>query len=154
MPHYRIARLEDLPQIADLRWRLRVDDQPLLDAQARGRFIADFVRISSAEWKPADITHWVAADGERLVGIMSVTIVRALPSPENLCDRWGYISNSYVLPDSRNAGIGQILLTAVKDWAREEDLELLVVWPSEGAYPFYERAGFSRHPDPLVLRLR
>lgn len=54
----------------------------------------------------------------------------------------------------RNSGVGQRLLTAVKDWASGENLELLVVWPSERAYPFYQRAGFSRHPDPLVLRLR
>jgi GNAT superfamily N-acetyltransferase len=54
----------------------------------------------------------------------------------------------------RNAGVGQQLLMAIKDWAYADDLELLVVWPSERAYPFYERAGFQRYPDPLVLRLR
>jgi GNAT superfamily N-acetyltransferase len=85
---------------------------------------------------------------------MSVAVVRTLPSPENLCDRWDYISNSYVLPEMRNAGVGQLLVTAVKEWALREDLELLVVWPSERAYPFYERAGFRRQPDPLVLKLR
>lgn len=85
---------------------------------------------------------------------MSVTIVRKLPNPGSLRGRWGYISNSYVLPELRNVGVGHRLLMAIEDWARVEDLELLVVWPSERAYPFYQRAGFSRYPDPLVLRLR
>jgi GNAT superfamily N-acetyltransferase len=58
------------------------------------------------------------------------------------------------LPEARNAGVGQELLTAIRDWARGVDLEILVVWPSERAYSFYERAGFRRHPDPLVLKLR
>jgi GNAT superfamily N-acetyltransferase len=150
---HRIATSVDLPQIADLRWRLRVDDEPVSDHGAYDRFIADFVRICEAEWQPNDIVHWISSDGERVVAVMSIAIVRKLPSPENLRGRWGYISNSYVLPELRNAGVGQRLLTAIKDWARRESLELLVVWPSERAYPFYEGAGFSRHPDPLVLRL-
>ena len=150
----RIAASSDMPQIADLRWRLRVDDEPISDRGAYDRFIADFIRISNAEWQPSEIVHWITTDGERVLAVMSIAIVRKLPSPENLRGRWGYISNSYVLPEMRNAGIGQRLLTAIKDWASGEVLELLVVWPSERAYPFYEREGFCRHPDPLVLRLK
>lgn len=150
----RIANSADLPQIADLRWRLRVDDAPTLDPSSYDRFIADFIRISEAEWRPSEIVHWIAADEGRVLAIMSLIIVRKLPSPEELRGRWGYISNSYALPEVRNAGVGQRLLTAIKDWASSEDLELLVVWPSERAYPFYERAGFSRYPDPLVFKLK
>jgi GNAT superfamily N-acetyltransferase len=151
---YRIATSADLPQMADLRWRLRVDDEPVRDRGAYDRFVADFISICNTEWQPTDIVHWIAADGEHVVGIMSVVKVRKLPSPENLRGRWGYISNSYVLPELRNAGVGQRLLSTITEWAREEDLELLVVWPSEPAYPLYERAGFRRHPDPLVLKLK
>jgi len=150
----RIATPADLPQIADLRWRLRVDDQPVSDRQAYERFVADFIRICTEEWHSDDIAHWIATEGEHVLAVMSVAIVRKLPSPENLHGRWGYISNSYVLPEARNMGVGQQLLEAITHWARQEDLELLLVWPSERAYPFYERAGFSRPPDPLVLRLR
>jgi GNAT superfamily N-acetyltransferase len=151
---HRMARRGDLPQIADLRWRLRVGDQPLSDRDAYDRFVADFIRICAEEWRPDEMVHWIAADGEHVLAVMSIAIVRKLPSPENLRGRWGYISNSYVLPESRDAGVGRQLLTAIEAWARAEDLELLLVWPSERAYPFYERAGFRRYPDPLVLRLR
>ena len=151
---YRIATTVDLPQIADLRWRLRVDDEPVSDRGAYDQFIADFIRICEAEWQPSDIVHWIATDGSHVLGIMSILFVRKLPSPEDLHGRWGYISNSYVLPKARNIGVGQALLVAIKDWAIREELELLAVWPSERAYPFYERAGFSRFPDPLVLKLK
>jgi GNAT superfamily N-acetyltransferase len=150
----RIAAPADLSQIADLRWRLRVDDAPVSDQSAYDRFIADFLHICESEWRPDELTHWIATDGERVVAVMSVAIVRKLPSPENLHGRWGYLTNSYVLPNVRNGGVGQQLLDAIKDWATTEDLELLVVWPSERAYPFYERAGFNRPIDSLVLRLR
>ena len=65
----------------------------------------------------------------------------------------GVLANSYALPEVRNAGVGSRLLAAIKGWAIGENLELLVVWPSEKAYPFYERAGYRRTPDPVVLRL-
>lgn len=151
---YRMATPADLPQIADLRWRLRVDDAPVTDRGAYDRFVADFIRICSEEWRPEEMVHWITADGEHVLAVMSIAIIRKLPSPENLRGRWGYLTNSYVLPHARNAGIGQQLLRTIEAWARAEDQELLLVWPSERAYPFYERASFRRHPDPLVLRLR
>jgi len=150
----RIATSTDMPQIADLRWRLKVDDEPIFDRDAYEYFIAEFVRVCEAEWSPSEIVHWIAADAERVVAVMSIVIVRKLPSPGDLRNRWGYVTNSYALPDVRNAGVGGRLLMAIKDWACAENLDLLVVWPSERAYPFYERAGFSRYPDPLVLKLR
>lgn len=150
---YRIAADHELTQIADLRWRLHVSDEPVNDRDTYERFIAEFMALHEAEWKSSEVTHWVAADGTRVVAVMSVIIVRKLPRPGNLHGRWGYLANSYALPEVRNAGVGSQLLEAIKAWAIEQNLELLVVWPSEMAYPFYERAGFERHPDPVVLRL-
>jgi GNAT superfamily N-acetyltransferase len=66
---------------------------------------------------------------------------------------WGYLTNCYVLPPYRKEGVGSGLLDAVKGWAEAQRLELLVVWPSERSYPFYERSGLVRYPDPLVLKL-
>jgi hypothetical protein len=85
----RIAPRADLPQIADLRWRLRVDNAPVSDRSAYDRFIADCVRICDAEWKPSEIVHWIATDGDQILAVMSIAIVRKLPSPETLRGRWG-----------------------------------------------------------------
>ena len=150
---YRIAAANELTQIADLRWRLHVDDEPMDDRGNYERFIAEFLNVHEAEWKSNEVTHWVAVDGTRIVAVMSIVIVRKIPRPGNLHGRWGYLANSYVLPEMRNAGVGSQLLAAIKSWAIGESLELLVVWPSDMAYPFYERAGFRRHADPVVLRL-
>ncbi len=149
----RIATANELTQIADLRWRLHVDDAPVNDRGAYERFIAEFLDVHKTEWNSNEVIHWVAADGARIVAVMSIVIVRKIPRPGNLHGRWGYLANSYALPEVRNAGVGSQLLAAIKNWAIGESLELLVVWPSDRAYPFYERAGFRRDPDPVVLRL-
>ncbi len=143
---HRIATQADLPQVADLRWRLRVDDAPVSDRGAYDRFVADFIRICAEEWRPEEMVHWIAADGKHVLAVMSIAIIRKLPSPENLRGRWGYVSNSYVLPHARNAGVGQNLLTAIDAWARAEDLELLLVWPSERAYPSMSGRAFAAIP--------
>lgn len=150
---YRIAAANELTQIADLCWRLHVDDEPLDDRGPCERFIAAFLDVHEAEWKSNEGIHWVAVDGARIVAVMSIVIVRKLPRPGDLHGRWEYLANSYALPEVRNAGVGSQLLAAIERWAIGENLELLVVWPSEKAYPFYERAGFRRYPDPVVLRL-
>ena len=58
-----------------------------------------------------------------------------------------------VEPELRDEGLGSRMLEVVLAWARERGVEEIIVWPSERSYPFYERAGFSRTRDPLVLYL-
>jgi N-acetylglutamate synthase-like GNAT family acetyltransferase len=50
-------------------------------------------------------------------------------------------------------GIGTELLKAVKQWARENRIELLFVWPSEKSVTFYERQGFLVENDIMELEL-
>jgi GNAT superfamily N-acetyltransferase len=153
VPLYRLAERSDAPQLAALRWDLRTDDDPAFDAAARKAFIQEFVAwMNTAPDK--DLLHWVAEQDGDLIGVISVRIIHKMPSPEDMDGRFGYLTNSYVLPGHRNAGVGTALLAAVKNWALGEGLELLVVWPSEGAYPLYERGGYHRYPDPVILKLR
>ncbi len=150
---YRLAERSDALKLAALRWGLRTDDDPAFDAASKARFIQQFTTwIDTAPDK--NFAHWVAEQDGELIGVISVRIIHKLPSPEDLDGRFGYLTNTYVLPEHRNAGVGTALLAAVKNWAVGEGLELLVVWPSHRSYPFYERGGYRRYPDPVVLKLR
>lgn len=144
----RLAGHEDFKILGHLRWRFDQEGEERSDPEARLQFIGDFV-----ERQDDDLFHWLAeVDGE-IVAVMSIRTVRKVPKLGALDRYWGYLTNCYVLPDYRNRGIGTELLSAVTKWAKEEQLELLVVWPSDRSYPFYDRAGFQRHPDPLVLQI-
>ena len=77
-----------------------------------------------------------------------------MPRPCKIQDQFGYITNNYTKPAYRNKGIGSELMRSVKRWARDEDLELLIVYPSEEAVKFYERTGFCADNDVMELKLR
>ena len=153
MTHYRLAKKADAPQLASLRWALRTEDCLQPDPSSKHHFIKNFVVWMEAT-SDREVVHWVADKDQELIGVMSVRIIPMMPSPEAFQDYFGYLTNSYVLPAHRNNGVGSALLAEVKKWALCESLELLVVWPSERAYHFYERSGYLRLPDPVVLKLR
>ena len=153
MTVYRLGRLTDVQQLACLRWALRTDDSEQDDPVTKKQFMHDFVAWMIAT-PLTDLVHWVAEQDDQIIGVVSVRVVPMMPSPENLNDRFGYVTNTYVLPQHRNKGIGTSLLSEVRTWALREKLELLVVWPSDRAYALYERAGYLRYSDPVVLKLR
>jgi GNAT superfamily N-acetyltransferase len=69
--------------------------------------------------------------------------ITKVPKPSKLHDAFGYVSNVYTKPAYRGQGIGSNLLARVKTWAKEQDFEFLIAWPSEASVRFYERAGFG-----------
>ena len=144
----RLAGREDLESLGYLRWQFDHEGQEDGDPEARLQFIADFV-----ESQDDRLFHWLAEVNGETVAVMSIRKVKKVPKLGALDRYWGYLTNCYVLPDYRNQGIGTELLSAVTNWAKEEQLELLIVWPSDRSCPFYDRAGFQRHPDPLVLQI-
>ncbi len=149
----RTARLEDLPQLARLRWKLYDEGHPVTgesfqDYAARfGAFAEEALRSES--WRVM-----VAHDGERVVGAMWVHRVPRVPQPgRGSAAPLAYLTNVYVEPGHRDAGLGARLLEAVVDRCKEQGFSLIFAWPSERAQAFYERKGFTRPPDPLVLDL-
>ena len=151
---YRRATPADVLIIADFRWRLKTDDSATESVKRRSQFISDFVNWFDDACDHSRTLHWVAETEGRLSAIATVVIVNKVASPDNLHERWGYLTNVYALPEIRNRGVGADLLGEIKNWALSEGLEMLVVWPSDRSYSLYERVGFRRNADPLVLDLK
>jgi len=64
-----------------------------------------------------------------------------------------YVTNVYVEPAYRNDGLGGRLLDLAIETSRTEGFSLVMLWPNDRSTSFYERAGFERGRDPLVLDL-
>ncbi|HEV2125623.1 MAG TPA: GNAT family N-acetyltransferase, partial [Chloroflexota bacterium] len=146
--------LADTEDLAYMRWSFDLEDANdttvLQEVAGFAEAFAEFLQsaLASGRW-----TVWVAEMNGRLLAHMYVQFVDKVPRPGRLAARWGYVTNVYVEPTSRNRGIGSRLLRQVIDWARNERLQMLILWPSDRSLTFYERAGCVRSPDALELHL-
>jgi GNAT superfamily N-acetyltransferase len=142
----RRAENADLAAIIQLRreWTREQDgDQP--DAGFDERLAAWFARESARR-----IT-WLAEAAHRPAGMMNLAIFERMPRPGHAPSRWGYLGNAFILAAYRNQGIGTQLLSAVLDYADENEFGRVVLSPSARAISLYERAGFGP-ADILMLR--
>lgn len=147
----RSATSADIPELARLRWQLYTEQGPhdeLFDEYLRRFTTFATHALSGKAW-----VAWVAGSHGRLVGTMWLQIVPRVPAPGHGDPRpIGYLTNAYVEPDHRSQGLGSRLLRTVAEHCEAASFELVMAWPADDAYRFYERQGFVRPPDPVVLR--
>jgi GNAT superfamily N-acetyltransferase len=150
---YRKACAADVAELAEMRWAMRLEggEKALIE---RDQFLVECAAYYRRSISHDVQSHWVATIHDQIVGTVSLHRVQMIPRPCRLDDWFGCIINNYVLPEHRGRGLAAELLQYVIAAAAAEDLELLVVWPSEQAVPFYSRAGFHGENDVMELRLR
>lgn len=99
-----------------------------------------------------EATIWIAEHNGYLVSIAWVKYIRKVPWPDPWEARWAYVTDVYTYPPYRGRGIGAQLMKRVQQWAHDEGLEFLVLWPSATSVQWYGRLGFSPDPEALVWR--
>jgi ribosomal protein S18 acetylase RimI-like enzyme len=137
----REASPTDVVELARLRWEFRGDDQSV---QAQSDFMQDceawlLEAIPSGRW----VISVAASETGSLLGCMFLQCIEKVPTPGEIRRSWGYVTNCYVAIERRGIGVGRRLLDLLIDVARARRLEFLIVWPSEKAVSFYQRAGFQ-----------
>lgn len=150
---FRRAIARDIPRLAELRWDMRLEGGEAPD-EGREAFVTACAAYYERSLSGGLQTHWVAELEGRIVATISLHEVEMLPRPGRLDDRFGCITNNYTQASARGRGIASGLLRHVMDHCEASDLELLIVWPSEQAVPFYERLGFQWENEVMELRLR
>ena len=151
---YRFATEDDIFVLAEMRWEFRTEAEGPPQTITKEDFTAacaEFFRraLDEGRW-----VCWLAEEDGRIVSHMFIQRIRKIPNPFRLHGESGYITNAYTRPPFRSQGIGAALLERVKEWARQQNLELLILWPSDTSVAFYERAGFSSEHEILQCRLR
>jgi len=151
---YRLATEGDVHALAEMRWDFRTETVVRVPAFTMEDFAAacaEFFRRALVEGHWA---CWLAEEDGRIISHLFIQRIRKIPNPFRLHGEFGYITNVYTRPAFRNQGIGSTLLEKVKEWAGQQDLELLILWPSDKSVNFYNRAGFSSEHEILQCRLR
>lgn len=96
---------------------------------------------------------WLAeVDGEP-AGMVNLAVFTRMPRPGKPDSSWGYLGNAYVRPGHRDRGVGSALVAALLAYARAQGLVRVVLSPSARSVPFYERAGFHRADELMLISL-
>jgi GNAT superfamily N-acetyltransferase len=151
---YRTADEHDVVALAEMRWEFQTEDNdnpPVLSK-------AEFVEVCSNYLKHGLIqknwVYWIAELGGEIVSHIFVQRVRGVPRPTWLNNAYGYVSNVYTKPTYRRQGIGTELMQQVLSWARQQEIDVLIVSISEASLTFYERAGFTAKNEWMECIIR
>lgn len=154
MMEYRIANIDDAFSLAEMRWDFKTEGKELDSSINKKDFLDQCVEFLEDGIKNGTWTHWVAVDVENIVSHISTNCIRKIPKPNCFFDQIGYLTNVYTKPEYRNKGIGSKLMYYVIKWAKEKELDTVIVWPSDRAINFYERKGFEGINDVMEMELR
>ena len=151
-PTIRTAHADDIPELARLRWQLyterEVHDEPV------ETYVERFTAFAHDALARDDWRAWCAEADDRLVSAMWLHTVPRIPAPGHGAPRpMAYLTNMYVEPGYRSHGLGSRMLDVFVKHCTANGFELVLTFPADDAYGFYERKGFTRPPDPLVHRL-
>lgn len=143
MANVRLAPLDDIDELIQMRWDFSEDERNNSAVkfeefhQICGKFLVN--AIKSGNW-----CIWVAEVEKNIVSHMYLQLIHKVPRSSKSPDPYfGYVTNVYTRPAFRNLGIGTQIHIAMERWAKENEIEFLILWPSSNSIQFYSRNGFS-----------
>jgi GNAT superfamily N-acetyltransferase len=145
----RAARPSDARILAELRWEFRAGRAA--PSEERETFVARCAEWIERELGDGGSWHcWLAEDGQQIVGHIWLRSIDKIPNPIGERERHGYISNLYVIPTARG-GVGTRLLQTAIQWASDNFVDRIVLWPTPLSRTLYIRNGFTPSGDVLEL---
>jgi GNAT superfamily N-acetyltransferase len=137
-----------------MRWDFRLEEASGAPIHDRETFLIGCQAFLQQGLADQSWTYWIATSESQIVSHIFIQRINKVPKPNRLADAFGYVTNVYTRPAYRNRGIGSQLLAHVLQWATEQDLESLIVWPGTASLSFYERAGFRGNSDMVEFEVR
>lgn len=129
---YRTADESDVNTLAEMRWEFQIEDNDLSPIVSKTEFIevcSGFLRqgLIQKNW-----VYWIAELEGEIVSHIFVQRVRGVPRPFWLNNAYGYVSNVYTKPAYRRRGIGSQLMQHVLNWARHQEIDVLIDYEAVG----------------------
>ncbi len=143
MFEYRIATVTDVHVLSQMRYEYWQEDGKDPAEVSKESFIIeceDFLKeaISTGHW-----TCWVAVSSGDIVSHVYIQRISKVPKPSKTKDTFGYVTNFYTKQYVRGQGIGRKLLQHARKWAKSQDFEFLLSWPSDESKDLYRQEGFT-----------
>ena len=148
----RLAEPTDAPSLARLRYEFRAGHDPATEAEAG--FVARCRAWMASRLTPESHWRcWVVEEAGRLAGAVWLQLIEKIPNPGAEAETHGYISNLYVEPSRRGAGLGSMLMDTCLRFCEKEAVDAVILWPTPPSRSLYERHGFAVREDLLERRL-
>ena len=148
----RLATPDDAAMLAQLRLNLRASLHELREDEAA--FVERCTRWMSERLSEADRWRcWIAEREGTVLGAVWVQLIEKIPNPIAAPESYVYLTNFFVQPEHRGAGVGSQLLDAALSWSKSNNAELVLLWPTERSKTLYARHGFVTADDFMELVL-
>jgi len=146
----RLATAEDATSLAKLRYSFRSSlDQTNEDetkfVQRCDRWMRERLR-EDCGWR-----CWIAEQSHIPVGNVWVQLIEKIPNPVAEAECHAYLTNFYISERARGKGVGTRMLMKVLEWCETQDVQTVILWPTQQSRTLYERQGFSVRTDLLGL---
>jgi len=152
--NYRQATPNDFPRLAQMRWDFRTAlSTTALAAETKDAFIPVMLEFLEHAYQSGQWVMWLAEEEGEIVSHVYIERIRKVPRPTSFDCAYGYLTNMYTVPAWRGKGIGAELLQYAVKWAREQKLEMIILWPAKGREAFYQRGGFIHEPEAMSQEL-
>ena len=144
----RLAAAGDAPTLARMRFEFRATMNQA--SESEDSFIARCALWMSVRLEPGSPWRcWVADQAGVIVGHLWLQLIEKIPNPAPEQEQHGYITNVYVDPAVRGGGIGRLLMEAALQFCRENDVDSVILWPTERSRTLYARHGFEVPNDMM-----
>ena len=149
----RSASESDAVTLARLRYELRSSLHEV--AEDEETFLARCAAWMNERLRKGSYWHcWLAEQQSIAVGAVWAQLVDKIPNPVAEPEHYVYLTNFYVREEFRDQGLGAKLLAAVVDWAKSNNAQMVILWPTERSKSFYLRHGFLFADDSMQLRIK
>lgn len=148
----RSAGPADAAALASLRFRLR--SSVALVWEPEPEFLERCTGWMRERLSPGGAWRcWLAEDDGTIVGSVWLQLFEKIPNPGEDAEFHGYVSNLYVVPSHRGAGLGARLLEACLEACGEGTVDKVILWPTPESRTLYARHGFASREEPFVRAL-
>lgn len=150
MSRIRLATPADAEALAHLRYALRSKPQDIESASTFAERCRAWItdHLQHKFWRA-----WVWEEDGRIVGALWLQLIEKIPNPTAESELMAYITNVFVNEDSRGKGLGSSLLSVALEFCKRENIQTVILWPSEKSRTLYERHGFAVRDDVMELEL-
>ena len=139
--HFRLASLEDIQLLIDLRRQLLIEEGQIVSCNIEEELKHFFEhQLSSNQY-----VQWLVEQNHNIMATGAIQFISFPPSYFNPTGIRGYISNMYTHVESRNKGIGKQLLNQLLAEAKKRNVYHLFLISSEMGKPLYQKMGFKEN---------